>query len=80
MDNLNFKKDYKEYHIMNKDEIVGKIIWNTITNSTAKFKSALKLPHNIERLLNFKFKEHPLVDNKRLKYLENLFKEEPKIF
>lgn len=75
-DNKSFEPwDIKDY-LSNKKPV----LYSDWDYSTAKFKSALKLPHNIEKLLNFKFEEHPLVDNKRLKYLEKFVQERARKF
>ena len=48
---------------------------------TTIFKSELKLPHNIERLLDFNFKKHKLIkDNNRLIFLSNFIRQRAKDF
>lgn len=51
-------------------------LYDDFEEFTAMFKSELKVPHNIERLLEFNFKPHPLIqDEERLNFLSAFIKQ-----
>lgn len=56
-------------------------IYSSFEKFTPIFKSRLKIPHNIERLLEFQFTPHPLIkDKNRLEFLSNFIRQRARQF
>lgn len=76
------EKDYNQSITNIKNYLCMKdpCLYDDFDNGTLFFKNNLKKPHNIERLLDFKFSTHPLIVDSRLTFLSHFIQQRAKEF